>query len=66
MGAGPRLSARLGESAIAYQSPAKDLDLINRSLSGRPVARAALLNATGLVLQSLDPNSVRAFDPTLP
>ncbi|KAK9837434.1 hypothetical protein WJX81_002188 [Elliptochloris bilobata] len=54
----PRLSARLGESATAYQSPGKDLDLINRSLSGRPIARAALLNAGGLVLQSLDPNLV--------
>ena len=55
----PRLSARLGESATAYQSPGKDLDIINRSLSGRSIARAALLNTGGLVLQSLDPNSVR-------
>lgn len=60
MGA-PRLSARLGESAAAYQSPGKDLDAINRSLSGRAVSRAALLNAGGLVLQTLDPNSVRGW-----
>ncbi len=59
VGGAPRLSARLGESASAYQSPGKDLDAINRSLSGRPLPRGALLGAGGLVLQPLEPNSVR-------
>lgn len=59
-------SARMGESTAAYQSPSKDLSFINSRLQGRHPFRAtaagpdAAAAGHAVVLQTLDPNSVRA------
>ena len=51
-------AARLGEGSTAYQSPSRDLDMINRSLTGRSSLHSPVLGHAA-VLQALDPNLVR-------
>lgn len=63
-------SARIGESTAAYQSPSKDLSFINGRLQQRHPFRTGPPNADSagpaVVLQTLDPNSVRATRTSQP
>ena len=59
----------MGESTAAYQSPSKDLSFINCRLQQRHPFRVGPPDADGagpaVVLQTLDPNSVRPqHEPT--
>ena len=70
-------SARMGEGSASYQSPSKDLQALNGRLAQQqrhttfrsasvPFAVAGFDPAAAprsLVLQTLDPNSVRARSP---